>query len=417
VVNKKAINTVLQFIKDKWPDCIVDGPISGKQSLALPHPYTAPCISGMFKELFYWDSYFTNLGLLQLGFRNLAMNNVEDLFHEIDLLGYVPNSSDKRQTNRSQPPYLAKMVIDLHESENDKVWLGRAYEYLKREYLCFWMKERLVPSGLNRYFHSATEIELLQFYDEISTRIPFFAQNVAEKVKIASHYLAEAETGWDFNPRFGGRCADFIPVDLNATLYAYEKSMERISEILSNGENIRWKEAATMRASLVDHFCWNDEDGFYYDYDFVHGVKSTTKSLAAFQPLWSGMASPAQAGRVKDKLPFFEYSFGLATCEKNGEKSLYQWDYPNGWAPLHYIACEGLRRYSFDMDAQRIERKYLSLVSANYGLTGELWEKYNVVDGSIHVVDEYQMPTLMDWTAGVFVSFALRNENEAQMDD
>ena len=38
--------------------------------------------------------------------------------------------------------------------------------------------------------------------------------------------------------------------------------------------------------------------------------------------------------------------------------------------------------------------------------TGNLWEKYNVVEGNANVITEEKMPPMMGWTAGVYLAFA-----------
>ena len=106
------------------------------------------------------------------------------------------------------------------------------------------------------------------------------------------------------------------------------------------------------------------------------------------------------------QLPRLETSFGLTACEKWDTPFAFQWGYPNGWAPLHAIAVEGLLRYGFDEDALRIAKKYVALVESNYETTGYLWEKYNVVDGSVLVSQERlasEMPPMMGWSAGVYL--------------
>ena len=106
------------------------------------------------------------------------------------------------------------------------------------------------------------------------------------------------------------------------------------------------------------------------------------------------------------KLPRLEYDFGLATCEPGARTSAFQWDYPNGWAPLHFIAVHGLMRYGYHAEAERIARKYIHAIDCTFAESGTLWEKYNVTDGTLNVTDEYQMPPMLGWTAGVYVDFA-----------
>ena len=115
------------------------------------------------------------------------------------------------------------------------------------------------------------------------------------------------------------------------------------------------------------------------------------------------MATQAQAEAARRNLSKFEYAFGVAACEKTDQKIVYQWDYPNGWPPLFYIVVNGLNNYGFEEDARRIAEKYVDVVTRNFQSTGDLWEKYNVVDGSIQVKNEYVMPAMMGWTAGIFV--------------
>ena len=54
-------------------------------------------------------------------------------------------------------------------------------------------------------------------------------------------------------------------------------------------------------------------------------------------------------------------------------------------------------------NARRIAEKYVSMVIKNFKETGKIWEKYNVVHGSIEVNNEYDMPAMLGWSASVFV--------------
>src|SRR5207244_1540548 len=56
-----------------------------------------------------------------------------------------------------------------------------------------------------------------------------------------------------------------------------------------------------------------------------------------------------------------------------------QWDAPFGWAPLELLAVEGLRRYGYNQDADRISTEFLSMVLEQYSKSGRIVEKYNVV--------------------------------------
>lgn len=404
LVKPKEVTAVVEYIKKNWENCIRENREDSGTLLGLPYPYTVPCPEGMFQEMYYWDTYFTNQGLAKQGLFPLVRNNTDNLLFLADKYGFVPNGSRTYYLDRSQPPYLSMMVDEVYKEGQDRSWLEKAYLVLKKEYE-FWMTQRIAPNGLNRYFNHSTTEELFDFINYVATerlaiKVP---QEQGELLVTACHFVAEAESGCDFNPRFHNRCADFNPVELNCQLYVYEKNFARFAQILQNGESALWEAKAAARVELINKYCWDERTGLFMDYDYANQTASEIQSLTTFYPLWAGFATKAQAESVRRNLKLFEYDFGLSACKK-GERNLkYQWDYPNGWPPQFFIVIEGLRKYQFTEDARRIAKKYVELVVKNYQTTGKLWEKYNVVEGSVNVADEYKMPAMMGWTAGVFI--------------
>lgn len=403
-MRKEYISEVENYIKTNWNTCIRTNYKDSEPLLGLPFPYTVPCMKGTFQELYYWDTYFTNLGLIRLGFKNMARNNVDNFLYEVKKYGFIPNSNATYHLNRSQPPYLSMMVRDVYEVFRNDEWLSDAYTVLKMEYK-FWMDKRSAPIGLNRYFHhTANASGVIDFFNTISKyRVKLNAETEEKMISIGENYLAEAESGWDFNPRFEGRCADFVPVDLNSNLYIYEKNFAYFSELLGTGEKEFWENAAMKRERLLNEYCWNKDIGLFVDYDFANKTQSKVESLASFFPLWAGLADEIQAGAALKNLELFEYEYGVSTCKKGNRNAVYQWDYPNGWPPLHCIVIKALGNCGFIREARRVAGKYVDVVARNYKKTGDLWEKYNVEEGSIKVNDEYEMPRMMGWTAGVFI--------------
>jgi len=396
---------VMAHIRVAFPQTIKEQKEDRNGSIAVPYPYTAPCAKDTFQNLFYWDTCFMDLGLLRIGMQAQAKNNTDDLLSLVDKLGYVPNANRWAMTNRSQPPLLAWMVRDIFAATGDREWLKGAYATLTKEYN-FWMTQRMTPCGLNRHFNSAKEKDLTGFYNFLAKeRFKGLAlTNKADKLAFSSHSLSEAETGWDFTPRFDRRCEDFCPVDLNANLYLYETILADFSKTLKNGEESAWLEIAAKRKQLMQELLWNAAVGCYTDYDFANQKKSDVVSCAALYPLMAGLATPEQAEKtVKKMRAVLECDHGLVAGEKRSWPFVYQWDYPNGWPPLQCIAIQALDRYGFKADARRIAEKYVRTVIANYEKTGDLWEKYNVVTGTTEVVDEYKMPRMVGWTAGTFV--------------
>ncbi|HCL04123.1 MAG TPA: alpha,alpha-trehalase, partial [Lachnoclostridium phytofermentans] len=110
-----------------------------------------------------------------------------------------------------------------------------------------------------------------------------------------------------------------------------------------------------------------------------------------------------QAQATVEQLHRIELDYGITCCEKNDSGCVYQWDYPNGWPPLQLIAMVGLQNYGFDKEAYRIAKKYVDLVERVFEATGCLWEKYNVLEGNVEVINEYEMPPMIGWSAGVYL--------------
>lgn len=373
--------------------------------IALPKPYSVPCIKGAFQEMYYWDTYFTNKGLLLLGDVEQAKNNLACIAYLIDKFGYMPNGSNVGLLNRTQPPYASLMARDIYDVTHDKAWLREIMRSLEKEY-DYWMTKRLAPNGLNRYGHCATKEELLGFYDAIAGRLCVSDKDrmtqEADKLRVGAHWLAEAESGWDFNPRYDQRCMDFNPVDLNANLYIYEKNFEYFCKELGMGGAQKWRKLAQKRRRLIQKYCYNAANGLFYDYDFVNKKLSKVYSGGSYNLMNAGVMTAAQAKAAVAGLAKLEMAHGVAACEK-GERTLtYQWDYPNCWAAINYNVIVGLNRYGYKAAARRVAKKYLDSNVKQYEDTGVLWEKYNSVTGNNDAAAEYATPgDFMGWTAGV----------------
>jgi alpha,alpha-trehalase len=401
---REEIDQIREYIREHWEMSIRAHRDDSGDLIGLPYPYVVPCMKGMFQEIYYWDTYFANLGLIAQGMIEQARNNVDDLLYLVERFGFVPNGSRTYYLKNSQIPYLAMMVSDIFELTRDEAWLSDAYQLLKTEY-DFWMQKRATVTGLNRYYHNAGPAELLNAFQDMQKRLGRTDEpGEAEQLARGAHVIAEYESGMDFNPRFESRGCDFNPVDLNCNLYRYEQNLAHFSAILGNGETAAWERRAERRRELINRFCWNEANGLFMDYDFVNGRPAAVRSVVTLYPLWVGLATPEQARSVLDRLKVFEADFGLLSCEKRDNAPVvFQWDYPNGFPPMQYIAIKGLLNYGWRDHAERIAAKYVDLIVKTFGRTGDLWEKYNVVNGTTEVIDEYKMPAMLGWTAGVFL--------------
>jgi alpha,alpha-trehalase len=402
-----GVSAVMAHIRKGFPASVKVNKEGGKDIVGLPYPYTSPCVKEGFQQLFYWDTFFINQGLIRIGLAEQARHNVDNLLFLLDQFSVVPSASRRSMANRSQTPFLSQMVRDVYQNKPDNAWLKAASKTLQTEY-AFWMTRRLSPCGLNRSGNEATEQYLMGFYRYLAKeRFKGLAlTNREEQLAFSRQALSEAET-WDFTPRYDRRAEDFCAVDLNSNLYVYEMNFAEFSRILNDGQEQAWLAKAARRKELIQALLWNERVGCYTDYDWRSQKQGALVSCASLFPLLAGVATPQQAERVVRKMrEVLEYEHGLATCEKKTHAFAYQWDYPNAWPPLQWVAFEALDRYGFKEDARRIAEKYVRTVVRNFLKTGDLWEKYNAVEGTTEVKDEYQMPRMMGWTAGVFVRAA-----------
>ena len=181
-----------------------------------------------------------------------------------------------------------------------------------------------------------------------------------------------------------------------------EDNLRYFAEELGEKEEAeKWYVLSEKRAKLCRQYLKN-KDGLFMDYNFAEHAQTSIFSAACFYPLYCGMATEEEAKAARDALHRIEMDYGVVTCEKNDACGIYQWDYPNGWAPMQLMVVGGLLRYGFREEAYRIADKFVSLVENCYKKTGHLWEKYNVVDGSVNVRNEYEMPPMLGWTFGVY---------------
>ncbi len=395
-LHRHIANTMSQTVRTSEKDTL------GR--FALPKPFSVPCIRGGFQDMFYWDTYFTNAGLLLDGDVWQSRNNIEDIAAMVERFGYMPNATSEGMLTRSQPPLLSMMVRDYYDATGDKELLGRMLPVLEKEY-DFWMTKRVAPNGLNRYGHNATDAQLLRFFNEVAGRVRLDGSKMseAERRQVGAHLLAEAESGWDFNPRFEGRCMDFNPVDLNSFMYGMERNQAYFMRELGVDGSKAWDARADKRRKLMRKLMLDPRSRLFYDYDFVNDRRSSQYSAAPLAALWQNVAEKGDASAMVKNLPLIEGEWGVFTCAPGERPVAYQWDAPNGWAPVQYFAIKGLDNYGYKKEAARIARKYVSSMTSIYGATGQLWEKYNAAKGNTEVNNEYAMPgDFMGWTAGAY---------------
>ena len=394
---------ILKYINENLPKCVAYTPDSDGELIGLPYPYIMPCAYTGFRAMFYWDTYFIHKGLLVRGDLTQIRNDIDNMRYLIRRYGFVPNANQKIALFNSQPPFLSMMMRDYYDQTKDIIWLKDAYEDLVLEY-DFWRNNRRTPNGLTCYdTMPLTEEKIIAESKQFRDRTGLLVDAPDE---IAARALVSAgESGWDMNPRMNSKTYQFAPADLNSLMYAMEDNLCYFAAELGNHKDAGvWSELREVRAELCRQYLKNS-DGIFMDYDFVAQEQNDIFSAACFYPLYCGMATKEEAKAAQESLYRIEAAFGIVTCEKTEDPGNYQWGYPNGWAPMQMVVVDGLLRYGYEEDACRIARKFIKLVEESYASSGHLWEKYNVVDGNIKVQDEYEMPTMLGWTFGVYVWF------------
>jgi len=392
-------NDVIKYINENWLKTIRVQKQDDERRIGLPYPFIVPSIKDSFQELYYWDTYFACKGLIICDQLPLAKNCADNMMYLVNRYGFMPNSNLFSMINRSQPPFLSMLVADIYEQAKDKEWLLIAYDVLKKEYQ-FWKNKRNTSTGLNQYSYDIFNENIFETYKAVCERtsLSFHGRDVEDVVQ---NVMIDAESGWDFNPRTATRQKDYLWVDLNSNLYIYEKNFAYFSKELSLNEENYWLECAYKRKELMNDLLYNGEA--FFDYNFKTKTHSDVFSCASFYPLWAEVATKEQAEKTVKKLHLLEYEYGICACQQNEIFGNFQWDYPNGWAPLHYIVINALLNYGYEKDAKRIAKKYMSVIERVFEATGSLWEKYNVVNGSLEVSSEYGTPEMMGWTAGVYM--------------
>lgn len=376
--------------------------------IALPFPYNSPCGGNGFKAFFYWDTYFACRGLLAQNFYQMAENNLKNFIYEVNRFGFIPNMNRVFSLNRSQVPFFGALIeLFIPYKKDDKTFLAEMAKALEEE-LKFWTENRCFENGLFHYGSNSSNEGKINFYDKIAVPRIGCNPNITEKEKIkqAEAFLAEAESGWDFTPRFEQKCNQMAAIDLNSLICKDYKGLSNLYKLLGNNDlELAYLDKFNNLKETIQKVFWNETRGGFFDFCPETNEFSQIFSCAGLFPLFCEIATKEQAEKSLQLMEkVLECNFGLAACEKteNSAQNL-QWDYPNAWPPLQFIAIEGLDNYDFSDKAKILAKKYLDTVTCNFSKNNQLYEKYNAVSGKLDVVDEYPMPPMFGWSAGTFV--------------
>ncbi len=413
--------SVEEHITALWP-ILLREPDQQKNNgslLPLPHPYIVP--GGRFGEIYYWDSYFTILGLEQAGKIGLIENMADNFAYLIDTVGYIPNGNRTYFLGRSQPPFFAAIVNVLAGAKGDEIY-NQYLPALEKEYN-FWMAGMDKLSSENNTHRRVVRLPdgmiLNRYYDDHIAPRP---ESYKEDVELAREsgrdpddlYLnlrAACESGWDFSSRWLTdpqdlgtiHTTDIIPVDLNSLLFNLEQTLAKAKRGANNSEDAElYSQRAMNRKRAIQKYCWDENRNFYVDYDFKKGAPTPTLSLAGTYPLYFEIAELDQAKAVAKILrnDFLKPGGVLSTLNNTGE----QWDAPNGWAPLQWMTVQGLNNYGESILADEIKTNWLAVNERVFKNTGKMVEKYNVVDMGLEGGGgEYPVQDGFGWSNGIYL--------------
>ncbi len=396
-----------------------DLPIAGSSLIPLPYPYIVP--GGRFNEIYYWDSYFTLLGLEVSGKYEVIQNMIDNFSWLIEQNGFIPNGNRTYFLSRSQPPFFVLMIEMLANIKGASVLL-RYLPHLLKEHE-FWMKgrttalstgaaaEHVVAIGhnlyLNRYFdhYPGPRSEMYRDDVELAKRTDRPAEDLFLGIRAA------CESGWDFSSRWLSNprqlesihTQTILPVDLNCLLWKLETVLAKAFELKNDVTNQeKYSALAGQRHKLILEYFWNEDTGYFHDFDFKVGRQTNTVSAAGMYPLFFHLATDHQAMRACQCLAETLLFEGGVVCTP--VQSGQQWDAPNGWAPLQWVAALAAHNYGqYDL-AVDIARRWTALNEKVYQRTGKMMEKYNVMDTDLASGGgEYPVQDGFGWTNGVYL--------------
>lgn len=391
----------------------------GGTQIMLPHPFVVP--GGRFREVYYWDSYFTMLGLQVSKKIDLIENMVNNFAYLIDSYGFIPNGNRSYFLSRSQPPFFSLMVELLAEEKGDEM-VVKYLPQLEKEYE-FWMNGK---DGLDKNNISEGHVVMMKdgeilnrYWDKLDTpRQEAYADDLETVKKSANnhqqifrHIRAAAESGWDFSSRWFRNendmstiyTTEIIPIDLNCLLFHLEKVLAKGFELKKqNVVSSNYNHKAAIRLEAIQKYLWDKNEKTFADYDFVNGNPTGRTTAAIVYPLFLGIATKEQSMSVADQLEnIFLKNGGLATTLSfNGQ----QWDAPNGWAPIQWAGFKGAVNYGFTGLAGKIKKNWITTIEGIFHGTGKVTEKYDVFETDIAASGgEYPNQDGFGWTNGVYL--------------
>ncbi len=429
---------VRQHINNLWKvlQRSADKPLKGSSLLALPNSYIVP--GGRFREIYYWDSYFTMLGLKESKQYSLMESMVNNFAYMINTYGHIPNGNRTYYLSRSQPPFFSLMVELLASVKGVSVY--KKYSKVLQKELDYWKNtESANANSLEvRNFYvdiNNSEIAVSRYSDNLSIprqesyledyltaekaalefrKVVRYADSnrlnrAVDSIKrnVLNNLRSAAASGWDFSSRwmlrgkelYNTKTTSIIPVDLNCLVYHLRQTHEQSIE--THDEKELQLHTAITKKNFKQLF-FNEQLGWYCDAT-QDGKVLSNPTLAGMYPLFFKLADKEDVPRIVEFLKENFLKDGGVVTSLNNTKQ--QWDAPNGWAPLQWITIIGLENYGYHDLAKEIATRWVELNKKVFASTGRLMEKYDVVDINRKAGGgEYPSQDGFGWTNGVLLA-------------
>ncbi len=396
-------------IKRLWPILTraADSHVAGSSLIALPYPYIVP--GGRFNEIYYWDSYFTMIGLACEKKYDMIESMIDNFAWLIDNIGFIPNGNRTYFLSRSQPPYFSLMLGLLADEKGDRIYVQYLPQLLQ-EYT-FWTSESRVqeniPDNLTRYWDNLSSPRSEMYENDIS-----LANSLSnDHTSLYKNLRAACESGWDFSARWMHdgmdlstiHTTDILPIDLNCLLYNLEITIAKSYSLTNEVENnSQFTLKANTRKAAILKYMYDEEQSYFFDYDYVKSISKNIITAAGIMPLYFKLLDNEIAEKCLSTLEKYLLKSGGIVC--TNISSGQQWDSPNGWAPLQWIAFKSAINYNKIDLATEIAHRWTTLNENVFASTGKMMEKYNVVDTALESGGgEYPVQDGFGWSNGVYL--------------
>ncbi|CAE6435097.1 unnamed protein product [Rhizoctonia solani] len=418
----------------------------------LEHPFVIA--GGRFREQYYWDSFFVMEGLLAANMTYLARTTLLNFMDEIRSYGFIPNGGRKYYLNRSQPPLFIHMLHAYVHNTNDTAVLHGALPLAEKE-LRWWTDNRGItvksphdPAVTHFVYHynvnadgprpeSYAEDWMTAWCDE---RPP----TRDEESRIYSELASGAESGWDYTARWMSdpynlpedrieqmrrvQIRRIIPVDLNSILHRchaliaelYERAVDDESPYAWQHKQRHEIAASLLKAAVLD-LHWDEARTGFYDFELDArdsgleeartGRLRNVWSGATFAPFWSGIWPESVRA---SQLRMIEAFAGMRDLLKRYEgplpatviKSGQQWDFPNAWPPLQYIAIKALQNIPYNLSTADAFK--FAKVDTPQGQLGVEYDQLPAMDGENITGRELDGATSSSWRNVMLKELAMR---------